>query len=262
LIEAIETQLSRKFGAKGARVVDENLKVVKRGFDEVRSIAYEDFDEPVESKAKGVPNRRCRSCSATSPPASHPSATFTAFGNRPGLCMPAVMGNDNLADPFIGMSTIPAVTTLFRDMTSIRFQYPQWNAENCTACGSCYTACPDTAIPGLVSELSSIFDTVIRRLDKQGQAGRSTASRGPATGTALSRTAARSRGDGRHVRQLLDQAIAGHDPRLRLGRRSQRGALHRAVSRVHRMSGRFSPSHCRIPISPRRNSERPVTAAC
>jgi pyruvate-ferredoxin/flavodoxin oxidoreductase len=61
------------------------------------------------------------------------------------------MGNDNLTDPFIGLGTMPAVTALFRDMTGIRFQHPEWIPENCTACGNCYTVCPDTAIPGLVS---------------------------------------------------------------------------------------------------------------
>ena len=49
---------------------------------------------------------------------------------------------------------MPAVTSLFRDMTGIRFEHPEWIPNNCTACGDCYTACPDTAIPGLVSELS------------------------------------------------------------------------------------------------------------
>ncbi len=36
-------------------------------------------------------------------------------------------------------------------MTQIRFEHPAWIAENCTACGNCYTVCPDSAIPGLVN---------------------------------------------------------------------------------------------------------------
>ena len=64
---------------------------------------------------------------------------------------------------------MPAVTSVFRDMTGIRFQHPKWIPENCTACGSCYTVCPDTAIPGLVSEVSQVFDTVVRRLQKNGK---------------------------------------------------------------------------------------------
>ncbi len=76
------------------------------------------------------------------------------------------MGNDNITDPFIGLSVMPAVTSLFRDMTGIRFEHPEWIPNNCTACGDCYTACPDTAIPGLVSDLSDVLDTVVKRVKK------------------------------------------------------------------------------------------------
>src|SRR5690606_19865183 len=49
------------------------------------------------------------------------------------------------------------------------FHHPEWIAENCTACGKCWTVCPDTAIPGLVSEVGAVFDTVVRRLRKAGR---------------------------------------------------------------------------------------------
>ena len=38
LLKAIEDQLQSKFGAKGQRVVDDNMRVVRRGFDEVSEI--------------------------------------------------------------------------------------------------------------------------------------------------------------------------------------------------------------------------------
>ena len=78
------------------------------------------------------------------------------------------MGNDNITDPFIGLGVMPAGTALFRDMTGIRFQHPEWIAENCTACGKCYTVCPDTAIPGLVNEVGQVLDTVVQRVRKHG----------------------------------------------------------------------------------------------
>ena len=76
------------------------------------------------------------------------------------------MGNDNITDPFIGLSVMPAVSSLFRDMTGIRFEHPEWIPNNCTACGDCYTICPDTAIPGLVSEVSDVLDTIVNRVKK------------------------------------------------------------------------------------------------
>ncbi len=45
LIEAIENQLQKKFGRKGARVVQENLRVVKRGFDEVKTVTHGSTDD-------------------------------------------------------------------------------------------------------------------------------------------------------------------------------------------------------------------------
>jgi pyruvate-ferredoxin/flavodoxin oxidoreductase len=60
---------------------------------------------------------------------------------------------------------MPAATGVFRDMTRHPLRAPGVDAENCTACGNCYTECPDTAIPGLVSERG-------RRLQHGGDARR------------------------------------------------------------------------------------------
>lgn len=171
LLSAIHEQLRHKFGDKGARIVEENLKVVKRGYDEVKAVtpgAIEDSPATAAAKAaKPAPalpvllRQTPSSASAISDPHRfwEQTASFYARG----------MGSDNLTDPFIGLSVIPAATAAFRDMTSIRFEYPRWIAENCTACGKCYTACPDTAIPGLVSEIGDIFEAVLARLRKAGR---------------------------------------------------------------------------------------------
>jgi len=66
------------------------------------------------------------------------------------------------------LSLVPAATGVYRDMTQIRFEYPKWIAENCTACGDCYTICPDSSIPGLVNTVSEIFSTVIDRIETSG----------------------------------------------------------------------------------------------
>ena len=90
------------------------------------------------------------------------------FWEQTGSFYARGMGNDNLTDPFIGLGVMPACTALFRDMTGIRFEHPEWDPEACTACGKCYTVCPDTAIPGLVNEVSQVFDTAVKRVRKQG----------------------------------------------------------------------------------------------
>ena len=169
LLEAIREQLQEKFGSKGQRVVDDNMRVVKRGFDEIQEVVAGPLTEgslagkgagsepPIPVMVKPLPQSKA------------PMTDIHRFWEQTGNFYARGMGNDNLTDPFIGLGVMPASTALFRDMTAIRFQHPEWNAENCTACGKCYTVCPDTAIPGLVNTVGQTLDTVVERLRKKGQ---------------------------------------------------------------------------------------------
>lgn len=164
LLKAIEDQLQHKFGAKGQRVVDDNMRVVRRGFDEVFEITNKVLkEEPAKSDNHILP---LPSMLKTRPQSESQLSDIHRFWEQTGSFYAKGQGNDNLTDPFIGLSVMPAVSSLFRDMTGIRFEHPEWIAENCTACGNCYTACPDTAIPGLVSELSDVLETVVNRVKK------------------------------------------------------------------------------------------------
>ena len=55
LLQAIRDQLQHKFGAKGARVVEDNVRVVRRGYDEVREITDKQVGD-----AGGAADRRPR----------------------------------------------------------------------------------------------------------------------------------------------------------------------------------------------------------
>ena len=168
LLEAIRSQLQYKFGSKGARVVEDNMRVVKRGFDQLI---------PVEPGAVGAGKGGARSFGEAPdvpsmvkllPESKAPMTDIHRFWEQTGNFYIRGMGNDNITDPFIGLGVMPAGSALFRDMTQIRFQHPEWISENCTACGKCYTVCPDTAIPGLVSEAGKVLDTVVSRIRKHG----------------------------------------------------------------------------------------------
>jgi pyruvate-ferredoxin/flavodoxin oxidoreductase len=168
LLTAIRDQLQHKFGGKGARVVEDNMRVVRRGWDEVRQVPVGAISVPVAGGrvAGGEPEipvmvRRL-------PQSQSQISDVHRFWEQTGSFYARGMGNDNITDPFIGLGVMPASTALFRDMTSIRFEHPEWVPENCTACGKCYTVCPDTAIPGLVSEVGAVLDTVVGRARKHG----------------------------------------------------------------------------------------------
>jgi pyruvate-ferredoxin/flavodoxin oxidoreductase len=168
LLQAIRDQLQEKFGSKGARVVEDNMRVVKRGFDEIQEIVPGPLTEgdragrsagaepPIPVMVKPLPQSKA------------PMTDVHRFWEQTGNFYARGMGNDNITDPFIGLGVMPACSALFRDMTQIRFQHPVWNPEACTACGKCYTVCPDTAIPGLVNTVGQTLDTVVARLRKNG----------------------------------------------------------------------------------------------
>ncbi|MBW2500264.1 MAG: 2-oxoacid:acceptor oxidoreductase family protein, partial [Deltaproteobacteria bacterium] len=168
LLEAIRSQLQQKFGAKGARVVEDNLRVVRRGFDELREVVPTEVTtaRPAHRRAAEPPIPTMLEALPTS---EAPITDVHRFWEQTGSFYARGMGNDNLSDPFIGLGVMPACSALFRDMTQIRFEHPEWDPEKCTACGKCYTVCPDTAIPGLVSEVGPILDTVVRRLRAEGR---------------------------------------------------------------------------------------------
>ena len=127
LFKAIENQLNDKFGKKGKRVVDDNLRVVKRGYTEIHEIPAEvkkvGAREPVGAKAApSLPIMLKRM------PEGDAGLVKTAdthrFWEQTGNFYISGKGSDNLADPFMGMALIPAVTGVFRDMTQIRFEHP------------------------------------------------------------------------------------------------------------------------------------------
>ncbi len=170
LLGAIRQQLEHKFGSKGARVVEDNMRVVKRGFDELQRIdpsgvvdtrpgdRAADAGPPMPTLVDALPVSRA------------PITDIHRFWEQTGSFYARGMGTDNITDPFAGLGVIPAGSALFRDMTQIRFEHPEWIPENCTACGNCYTVCPDTAIPGLVNEVGQVLDTVVRRVRSRGHA--------------------------------------------------------------------------------------------
>ena len=166
LFEAVEGQLLSKFGSKGGRVVADNLRVVRRGFDELKEISHKTVtqDGPVNLRKDPVlpvllKNR---------PSSESAAADIHRFWEQTGEFYLCGRGDDNLSDPFIGMSLMPAATGLFRDMTQIRMEHPVWAPEKCTGCGDCYTVCPDSALPGLVHSVREIIDTAVGRVEAQG----------------------------------------------------------------------------------------------
>ena len=171
LFDGIRAQMTRKFGAKGGRVVEDNLRVIRRGFDELRPVSpvpeQEGDATRVVTVAGDVPVMPARMDVANARP---------GIGN-PGrfweqVCVTCKLGQDVIADPFAAISAMPAATSAVRDMTDVRMEVPRFVAEKCTGCAQCWTQCPDAAIPGLVSDPEAILDVAMKRARGEGVANR------------------------------------------------------------------------------------------
>jgi pyruvate-ferredoxin/flavodoxin oxidoreductase len=155
LFAGIRDQMKRKFGKLGERVVDDNLRVIRRGYDEVREVPTGEVGEDADpSTARQIP------VLLDEPDAQEGIGNPGRFWEQ--VCGVNAAGQDIIADPFAAISAIPAATGAVRDMTGIRFEVPQFIAEKCTGCSQCWIQCPDSAIPGLVNSVEVVIDTAIR----------------------------------------------------------------------------------------------------
>jgi len=202
LFKAIEEQLRHKFGGKGERVVQDNLRIVRRGFDEITEI----LDKPLNIGQAVVRRPRTLPVMLKQLPEGDGGVSDVhRFWEQTGVFYATGRGSDNLVDPHMALSLMPASTGVYRDMTQIRFEYPKYVPENCTACGNCFSVCPDSAIPGLVNSVSDVFAAAIQRVER----GMPTQYLRRETRTIEKRLRKLIEGAGEagDMRQLMDQAV-------------------------------------------------------
>ncbi len=166
LFAGIRDQMERKFGKLGDKIVEDNVRVIRRGYDEIRDVvAAAGGGKEVSLPVAQVPDML-----------DVPAAEI-GIGN-PGrffeqVCSVYGAGEEPIADPYAAISAIPAATSVIRDMTNIRFEVPDFIASKCTGCAQCWTQCPDAAIPGLVNSVEDLLETAIAHVANGGGSGRS-----------------------------------------------------------------------------------------
>ncbi len=156
LFEGIRAQIQYKFGHRGERVVEDNVRVIRRGYDELHEVPHGEVgeDEPGAHVMPVIPH-------ALDVPQAQPGVGNPGRFWEQVCAYCATTGKDVIADPFAAISAIPAATSSVRDMTNIRFEVPDFIAEKCTGCSQCWMQCPDAAIPGVVNTVEEVLDTAI-----------------------------------------------------------------------------------------------------
>ncbi len=159
-LDAMRKQVEKKFGHLGQQVVEDNMRVIRRGYESLQRLDLESVEDG-GLEAGEVPHipDRMRVDNAQSG-LGNPGRFWEQVGHMYST------GQEGIADPFAATSTIPAVTSSMRDMTNVRFELPQFVAENCTGCSQCWTQCPDTAIPGLVTPIPDLLEKAVARASK------------------------------------------------------------------------------------------------
>ena len=157
---AIHKQLQKKFGHLGDAVVADNLRVIKRGYEELQQLdlATVSDDGVAEAAVPQIPT------SMANTKAEKGLADPGRFWEQVGHAYRT--GQEIIADPFAATATIPAATSTMRDMTDVRFEIPKFVPENCTGCSQCWTQCPDTAIPGLVTSIDDVLKRAAKHAGK------------------------------------------------------------------------------------------------
>jgi pyruvate-ferredoxin/flavodoxin oxidoreductase len=154
LWDGITHQLEKKFGSKGKRVVEDNLRVIRRGFEAVREVTITaDAAAPTPGDVPHLP------VLMDTPNAEPGIGNQGRFWEQ--VCALCKLGQDGIADPFAAISAIPAATGAVRDMSGVRMEIPEFIAEKCTGCGQCWVQCPDSAIPGLVNSMEDVLTAAL-----------------------------------------------------------------------------------------------------
>ena len=165
LFEGIRKQFEKKFGHRGPTIVEDNLRVIRRGFDEVRDVVAGGDSSSVERG--DVPHLPLL---MDSPTAQAGVANQGRFWEQ--VCALCALGEDVIADPFAAISAMPAATGAVRDMSGVRLEVPEFIASKCTGCAQCWTQCPDSAIPGVVNSVEDVIATAIGIAGSRGPLGR------------------------------------------------------------------------------------------
>jgi len=143
------------------------LASVVRGEDESRQLDWQEFnDEPRAPEIERKAPWTAKSKSGVVEDLFDP----TRFWHSVGFLFDSGDQDQTLIDPFLATGVMPARSSAHRDMSSYRITLPRWLAENCTACGLCWSHCPDSALPPTVQSVESLVETGVRLCKADGQA--------------------------------------------------------------------------------------------
>jgi pyruvate-ferredoxin/flavodoxin oxidoreductase len=169
ILEKVEQQVNKKFGAKGKAVVEGNMKVVREGLQATHRIDYSTAEFNEAEKLAVVVSGPGVEVSAAMSRATGCTVTNGLFDKT---YYDDVLA-DRIRDGSIGEAPvmpgtglfIPVATAAWKDKGMFRLGVPKYTAHLCTGCMECAIVCPDAAIPNTVHDIHDLLLTAIAKLD-------------------------------------------------------------------------------------------------
>lgn len=169
ILNKVEQQVTKKFSAKGSKVVDSNMKVVKEGLEATHKIDYSTAEFSHAEKGVIASNAPGVEVSANLSRANDYSVSNGLFNRHYYNTTLA----DHIKDGSIGEAPvmpgsglfIPVATAAWKNKGLFRLQVPNYDPSLCTGCLECAVVCPDAAIPNTVHEIHDLLLASIEKLD-------------------------------------------------------------------------------------------------
>ena len=166
ILEKVRSQIAKKFGSKGAAVVEANMAVIIDGIDATKQVEY---TRPEYRKVEQAPaQRRLLTVDVSEHLAcdDHESCGSGGLFDRQYyetmIATPFREGTIGEAPVLPGTGLfIPPGTAAGKDKGLFRRNVPMFDASLCTGCLECTLVCPDAAIPNTIHEVPALLQSAL-----------------------------------------------------------------------------------------------------
>ncbi len=167
ILDKVRQQIAKKFGAKGAAVIEGNMAVIREGIDATHRVDYHAAElASLETERRPIPLRTVSLSASMCAGNDACSGLFDPDYYEQLMAGPFREGTIAEAPVLPGSGLfMPAGTAAAKDKGLFRRTVPVFQAELCTGCMECALVCPDAAIPNSVHEIHDLLLTAIGELE-------------------------------------------------------------------------------------------------